>query len=68
MKKQAYQLQSERLADEITDPESLLQKMKEKFPNELPKEVLAEGGLGRLIGRQDVILYVEGLLKQIHNA
>lgn len=68
MNKPVYKQQAARLADEVTDIESLLQKLEQKYPNRLPRQLIDEATLGKLIGRQEVIDYIRGIIHQIHNA
>lgn len=67
-KDKVYTNQLKRMADEVTCPEDLLTKVKNKFPNTLPKRLLSEADISRLIGQQDVIRYMEGVIDMINKS
>lgn len=42
--------------------EEILSLVKDKFPNKLPDDTIVNCDLSRLIGQQDVVKYLDGLL------
>lgn len=67
-KKNVYDSQLKRLADEITCPEDLLKKIKLKFPDTLPNHLVTDGLVNRLIGQQDVVKYIQGIIDMINRS
>lgn len=45
--------------------EQVIKAVEEKFPNELPSEFKDFNEIYRLVGRQDVVRYLYGLLEQV---
>ncbi len=48
--------------------ETLLDTVLEKYPNVLPKALISEVELARMIGQQDVISYIDNELERLLNA
>jgi len=48
--------------------ETLLDTVSEKYPNELPKDLVSEVEIARMIGRQDVISYIDNELDRLLNS
>ena len=68
MSNNTYTNQLKRVADEITCPEDLLKRIRLKFPDKLPNHLVTDGLTNRLIGQQDVVKYVQGIIDMINNS
>ena len=56
----------QKMVDKIACPEDLVKQVQRKFPNHLPNSVVTPEKLGLLIGQQDVISYMTGIINQIN--
>ena len=67
-KTKVYTSQLKRMADTITCPEDLLKKVKKKYPDTIPSTTNGPHSLDRLIGQQDVIRFMEGIINMINKS